>query len=161
MADRFPTCELGEVAELYDSLHQTPQYANEGYPMIRVTDIRRGFVETAGAVRVDEETYLQFSKKHRPQVGDILFSRVGSYGNSAYVNRNDEFCLGQNTVCITPERSRIQPTFLYCALNSDDLRNQIESIVVGASQGTISLKSIRKLQVPLPPLPVQRRIAGI
>ena len=46
MAGCFPTCELGEVAELYDSLHQTPQYADEGYPMIRVTDIRRGFVET-------------------------------------------------------------------------------------------------------------------
>ena len=146
---------------LYDSLHQTPQYVDDGYPMIRVTDIRRGFVETKGAVRVDEETYLQFSKKHKPQVGDILFSRVGSYGNSAYVNRNEEFCLGQNTVCISPEHSRIQPNFLYFALNSDDLRNQIESLVGGASQGTISLKNIRKLQVPLPPLPEQRLIAGI
>ena len=161
MAGNFPTCELGEVAELYDSLHQTPQYADEGYPMIRVTDIRRGFVNTAGAVRVDEETYLQFSKKHRPQVGDILFSRVGSYGNSSYVNRDEEFCLGQNTVCISPEKSRIEPAFLYSALNSDELRHQIESLVGGASQGTISLKSIRLIQVPLPLLPVQRRIAGI
>jgi len=161
MTERFPTCDLGEVGELYDSLHQTPQYAEEGYPMIRVTDIRRGFVETKGAVRVDEETYLQFSKKHKPQVGDILFSRVGSYGNSSYVNRSEEFCLGQNTVCISPEKSRIEPYFLYCSLNSDDLRHQIESLVGGASQGTISLKSIRKLQVPTPPLSVQRRIAGI
>lgn len=161
MAAIFPSCELGEIAELYDSLHQTPQYAAEGYPMIRVTDIRPGFVNTAGAVRVDEETYQQFSKKHTPQIGDILFSRVGSYGNSAYVSRNEEFCLGQNTVCISPKKSRIEPVFLYCALNSDDLRSQIESMVGGASQGTISLKSIRKLQVPIPPLPVQRRIAGI
>jgi len=161
MTDRFLTCDLGDVGELYDSLHQTPQYAEEGYPMIRVTDIRRGFVETKCAVRVNEETYLQFSKKHKPQVGDILFSRVGSYGNSSYVNRIGEFCLGQNTVYISPEQSRIEPYFLYCALNSDDLRHQIESLVGGASQGTISLKSIRKLQVPTPPLPVQRRIAGI
>ena len=77
------------------------------------------------------------------------------------MNRNEQFCLGQNTVCITPEHLRIQPTFLYCALNSDDLRNQIESLVGGASQGTISLKNIRTLQVPCPPLPVQKRIAGI
>jgi type I restriction enzyme, S subunit len=161
MVDRFPTRELGDIAELFDSLHQTPRYANEGYPMIRVTDIRRGSVDTTSAVRVDEETYLQFSKKHRPQVGDILFSRVGSYGNSSYVSRNEQFCLGQNTVCITPEQSRIQPTFLYCALNSDNLRNQIEALVGGASQGTISLKSIRKLQIPSPPLPVQQRIAGV
>jgi type I restriction enzyme, S subunit len=116
MPGHFQTCELGEVAALYDSLHQTPQYADDGFPMIRVTDIRRGFVDTTNAVKVDEETYLQFSKKHKPKVGDILFSRVGSYGNSTYVNRDEEFCLGQNTVCISPEQSRIQPTFLYCAL---------------------------------------------
>ena len=157
----FQNVELGELAALFDSLHQTPQYAGEGYPMIRVTDIRRGYVDTTNAVKVDEATYLEFSKKHKPRIGDILFSRVGSYGNSAFVNRYEEFCLGQNTVCISPDRSRIEPSFLYCALNSLGLRSQIESLVGGASQGTISLKSIRKLQIPLPSLRTQRRIAGI
>ena len=157
----YPTCELGDVAELYDSLHQTPTYANEGYPMIRVTDIRRGFLDTTNAMKVTQEVYEQFAKKHKPQIGDILFSRVGSYGNSTFVDKRVAFCLGQNTVCISPDRQKIQPTFLYGALNSDDLFHQIRSYVSGASQGTISLKNIRKLQVPVPPLPVQHRIAGI
>jgi type I restriction enzyme S subunit len=157
----YPTCELGDVAELYDSLHQTPTYANEGYPMIRVTDIRRGFLDTTNAMKVTQEVYEQFAKKHKPQIGDILFSRVGSYGNSTFVDKRVAFCLGQNTVCISPDRQKIQPTFLYGALNSDDLFHQIRSYVSGASQGTISLKNIRKLQVPVPPLPVQQRIAGI
>ncbi len=157
----FQNTEIGEVAELFDSLHQTPQYSDEGYPMIRVTDIRYGYIDTTYTVKVDYATYLEFSKKHKPTVGDILFSRVGSYGNSAYVNRHEEFCLGQNTVCISPDRARVEPTFLYFALNSSGLRNQIESLVGGASQGTISLKSIRKLKIPLPQLQIQRRIAGI
>lgn len=161
MSSGFNYAELGEIAELYDSLHQTPQYSNEGYPMIRVTDIRRGYLDTTNAVKVDEATYVGFSKKYKPKVGDLLFSRVGSYGNSTYVDRQEEFCLGQNTACISPDRLRIEPFFLYCVLNSNELRHQIESLVGGASQGTISLKSIRKLHVPLPPLPVQRRIAGI
>lgn len=157
----YPTCDLGGVAELYDSLHQTPTYANDGYPMIRVTDIRRGFLDTTTAMKVTQEVYELFSKKHKPQIGDILFSRVGSYGNSTFVDRSVAFCLGQNTVCISPDRQKIQPAFLYSALNSDDLFHQIRSFVSGASQGTISLKSIRKLQVPIPPPPVQQRIAGI
>ena len=139
MTGDFQKVELGEVAELYDSLHQTPQYSIEGYPMIRVTDIRRGYVDTTNAVRVNEKTYLEFSRKYKPKVGDILFSRVGSYGNSAYVCQDEEFCLGQNTVCISPARSRIEPTFLYCALNSNGLRHQIDSFVGGASQGTIKI----------------------
>jgi type I restriction enzyme S subunit len=112
-------------------------------------------------MKVTQEVYEQFAKKHKPQIGDILFSRVGSYGNSTFVDKRVAFCLGQNTVCISPDRQKIQPTFLYGALNSDDLFHQIRSYVSGASQGTISLKNIRKLQVPVPPLPVQQRIAGI
>lgn len=157
----YPTCELGDVAELYDSLHQTPTYANEGYPMIRVTDIRRGFLDTTNAMKVTQEVYEQFAKKHKPQIGDILFSRVGSYGNSTFVDKRVAFCLGQNTVCISPDRKKVQPTFLYATLNSVDLFHQIRSYVSGASQGTISLKNIRKLKVPLPPLTVQQSIAGI
>jgi len=107
--------KLDEVVTLFDSLHKTPSaYTDEGYPMIRVTDILRGFVNTSGTKCVDYETYHEFSKKHRPTVGDILFTRVGSYGNSCFVNRNEEMCLGQNTVCITPVQERLDPFYLYC-----------------------------------------------
>ena len=153
---------VGEVATLYDSLHKTPsEYSEEGYPMLRVTDIRRGFLDTANTKRVDRGTYLEFSKKHRPQIGDILYSRVGSYGNSCFVDRNEEICLGQNTVCIGPNRNLIDPYFLYCCLNSEFVASQVESFVGGASQPTLSLKSIKLLEVPCPDLPTQRKIAGI
>ena len=41
--------ELAETARVVDSLHQTPSFADDGYPMVRVTDIKPGnlsFVET-------------------------------------------------------------------------------------------------------------------
>ncbi|WP_411828037.1 restriction endonuclease subunit S [Luteolibacter sp. AS25] len=154
--------KLDEVVTLYDSLHKTPPgYKDEGYPMIRVTDIRRGFVDTNGTKRVDYETFREFSKKHRPTVGDILFTRVGSYGNSCFVNRDEEICLGQNTVCITPAQKRLDPYYLYCCLNSEVVSAQIESFVGGASQPTISLRNIKEIEIPLPDLPTQRKIAGI
>lgn len=153
--------ELDSLAELHDSRHETPKYVEVGYPMVRVTDIRRGYLNTKNSVCVDEETYLKFSNKHRPVVGDILFSRVGSYGNSSFVIRNKDVCLGQNTVCISPKRDRIDPFFLYCCLNSDLITHQVSALVGGASQGTISLKSIKTLRIPCPSIPIQRRIAGI
>ena len=140
--------ELGCVAELHDSRHETPKYVEVGYPMVRVTDICRGYLKTKNSVCVDEETYEKFSNKHKPRIGDILFSRVGSYGNSSFVGRYEEFCLGQNTVCISPNRDRIDPFFLYCCLNSDLIAHQVSALVGGASQGTISLKNIKTLQIP-------------
>lgn len=152
---------LEEIVDLRDCLHETPNYSQDGYPMIRVKDIRRGFLDLSGTMRVDNNTYEKFIKNYQPLIGDILFSRVGSYGNSCFVNRKEYFCIGQNTVCISPKRNLIEPFYLYCCLNSHQVRDQIESLVGGASQPTISLKNIYRLSIPYPPLPTQKRIAAI
>lgn len=152
--------KLGAISVLYDSLHKTPKnYIEIGLPMIRVTDIKRGFISTTGTKKVDRDTYEEFSKKHKPDIGDILFTRVGSYGNSCYVDRKIKFCLGQNTVCIQPDKDIVDSYFLYCFLNTTIARDQIDSFIGGASQPTISLKNIKELSVPLPSLEQQRVIA--
>ena len=153
--------KLSEIAQLFDSLHKTPHYVDRGFPMVRVTDIKRGFMELNGTMQVDEPTYEEFTKRYKPQEGDILFSRVGSYGNSCYVNRTEQFCLGQNTVCISPNKEWIDPYYLYCCLNSELINDQIEGVVGGASQPTVSLANINKLSIPCPDLRIQRRIACI
>jgi type I restriction enzyme S subunit len=129
--------------------------------MVRVTDILSGYLNTDACERVDSITYSEFTKKHIPKREEILFSRVGSYGNSCFIKHDQTFCLGQNTVCIAPNAQNIEPFFLYLALNSRYVKHQIESFVTGASQPTISLGSINKLSIPVPPLPTQHKIASI
>ena len=34
--------EVKEISKVIDSLHKTPKYAQDGYPMVRVTDIESG-----------------------------------------------------------------------------------------------------------------------
>lgn len=142
---------LGELATLYDSLHKTPKaYTEDGFPMIRVTDVKRGFVSLSETKKVPEEVFLEFSKKHKPTTGDIIFTRVGSYGNSCYVDKDSDFCLGQNTVCITSNAEKLVPYYLFCFLNSISAKAQIDSFISGSSQPTISLKSIKEIKVPVP-----------
>lgn len=161
MTIQWQKATLAEVAILHDSLHKTPKYSEVGFPMVRVTDIQGGYLDTSMCKVVDEDTLQEFSKKHAPAPGDILFTRVGSYGNSALVVKKERFCLGQNTVCISPDCERIEPTFLFYFLNSPDAKVQIESFVGGASQPTISLGNIKRFELPLPPLTSQQRIASI
>jgi type I restriction enzyme S subunit len=153
---------LGDLVVLFDSLHKTPKsYVEEGYPMIRVTDIQRGSLRTDGTMRVDEKTYEEFSKKYKPEIGDIVLSRVGSYGNSVIVTNGERFCLGQNTVCLSPIRNKVFPHYLYCCLNSRSVLSQFDSFITGASQPTISLKNIRAVRIPLPSIKIQRRVSQI
>ncbi|OUS23569.1 type I restriction endonuclease subunit S [Thalassotalea sp. 42_200_T64] len=152
---------LGEVVTLFDSLHKTPKsYSDDGYPMIRVTDVNRGFVSLEGTKKVPKDVFEEFSKKHKPTKGDIIFTRVGSYGNSCFVDKDNDFCLGQNTVCITPNTEILSPYYLYSFLNSFTAKAQIDSFISGSSQPTISLKSIKEIKVPIPSLKIQETISN-
>lgn len=149
---------LGDIAEVLDSLHKTPRYSATGFPMVRVTDIRPTYLKLDECLLVDESTFRDFSQKRIPQVGDIVFSRVGSYGVSAIVNSTRPFCLGQNTTFIIAKQN---PYFLFYFLNSPRAFSQIEGLVAGSTQPTISLKSIKEILVPTPPLPTQKAIAEV
>lgn len=156
---RWKECKLGDVAEVIDSLHKTPEkYVEVGYPMVRVTDVKKGKLDLSKTLKVDKNTFEEFSKKHIPKCGDIIFTRVGTYGNTCFVGQNTVFCLGQNTAFIIPKAN---PYFLYYFLNSPEANNQIEGSVGGSTQPTISLKSIKEIDIAMPPLLEQRAIAGV
>jgi type I restriction enzyme, S subunit len=146
--DSWETHRLDKVATIIDSLHKTPAYSEQGLPMVRVTDIRGGFLDLSGTLKVNDDVFEEFTRRHRPERGDIVFSRVGTYGNASYVPNDAPFCLGQNTAIIHPS---IDSRFLHYCLQSPAVREQIEHSVVGSTQKTISLKSISALQIPVPP----------
>ena len=138
-------CQLADVAEVIDSLHKTPSYVVAGYPMVRVTDVKYGQLDLTKTFRVNQETYLEFSRRYKPSSGDIIVTRVGSYGIFGKVFDKD-FCLGQNTAAIVPKD--ISSDYLYAVLNSSCVQSQIEALVVGSTQKTLSLKAIKELKIP-------------
>ena len=150
---------LGEVADLLDCLHKTPTYAETGFPMVRVTDIKPGLLDLSKTRKVDEQTFIAFSKGRTPRAGDIVFSRVGSCGVSALVSSDEPFCLGQNTVFILP---KINSMLLYHFLNSPNAKEQFKEFIDGTTQPTISMKSIRQVAVPIaPPAEHSRLVASL
>lgn len=136
--------KLSEIAEIIDSLHKTPSYTDIGRPMVRVTDVVYGALKLTNTFKVSDEAFAEYSRRYKPKKGDIVITRVGSYGNTAYVE-DTNFCLGQNTAAIAP---KINPDYLYTALNSPSVKRQIDSAVVGAVQKTLSLKAINNLEIP-------------
>ncbi len=150
--------KLTDIANVVDSLHQTPKYSDDGIPMVRVTDIKGGRLSLKGCLKVNEEVYKKFTSNHVPTYGDIVISRVGTYGNFSFVSMNEPFCLGQNTAILSP---KINADFLYYYLISPYVKNQIEQKVVGSTQKTLSLKNIRELEIPDIDEKTQEKIAGV
>ena len=123
--------------------------------MVRVTDVKGGLLNLEKALLVSQEIFDEFTKRHHPQKGDIVFARVGSFGNVSYVSNDTPFCLGQNTAIITPD---LNSRYLHYALQAPHVKVQMERTAVGTSQKTISLKSINALKIPVPSLEEQAKI---
>jgi type I restriction enzyme S subunit len=149
---------LKDIAKIVDSLHQTPEFSDNGYPMIRVTDIKSGNLDLGNALKVSIEIFKEFTKQYTPKRTDIVLSRVGSYGVSSFVGTDEQFCLGQNTVIISPKQHQ---KFLYYCLNSTLAQIQIDSYSYGSGYKSLSLKNIKDLLIPLPSPVEQEKIAEI
>lgn len=158
MNSKWKVYKLSDVADIFDSLHKTPEYVPKGISMVRVTDIKEGYLNLSSTLKVSSSVYEEFTKKYSPSIGDIVISRVGTYGNFSYVAQRQHFCLGQNTAIIHP---RIENKFLYYSLLAPSTKQFLESVVTGSTQKTVSLKNIKAIPIPLPSERIQKYIANI
>ncbi len=149
--------KFGDVNEVLDSLHQTPkEYIDEGYAMIRVTDVNNGRLDIDKCLKVSEEVFNEFTKRHIPRKGDIIMSRVGTCGAAIKLNSDEPVCLGQNTVLLIP---KIEKSFAFTFMTSRFFQNQVDRMVVGSTQKTLSLRDLKKFNINIPSLPEQQKIA--
>ena len=154
---KWKTYSLKDISEIIDSLHITPSFCEKGFPMVRVSDIKTGNLSLTSTKKVSNQVFDKFVKKYHPKKGDIVMSRVGSYGVCSYVSTGEKFCIGQNTVVINT--MEMNSRYLYECLNSNFVQNQIELEVAGSGYKSLSLAHIKKLQIPYAPIDEQNKFA--
>ena len=155
--------QLVDVCELIiDCEHKTAPTQETGYPSIRTPNIGRGRFILDGVNRVSDETYGLWTKRAVPLPGDLIMAREAPVGNVAMIPEGLRPCLGQRTLLIRPDRAKVEPSFLNYFLNGSHVQGLIHAKTNGATVAHLNMKDVRTMDLPtLPPLPVQRRIAGI
>ena len=147
---------------IVDCEHKTAPTQDQGYPSIRTPNIGRGYLILDGVNRVSEETYRLWTKRALPQAGDLIMAREAPVGNVAIIPPGLNPCLGQRTLLIRPDQSKVDGNFLNYYLNGPFVQGLIHAKTNGATVPHLNMKDVRTMPVPpLPPLPIQRRIAGI
>jgi type I restriction enzyme S subunit len=151
--------QLQDQINIIDCKHITPKYVRLGIPLIRPRNIKDGEIDYSDIEYISEEQYKFFTEKHAPEQGDILFSRNASYGNPAYVKTKQKLCIGQDMVVMTHRCANT--LYIFYLLCSNLLLAQINLLSTGSTIHRINLKDIRRLLIPLPPLPTQQKIASL
>ncbi len=150
-------CEL-----IVDCEHKTAPLADSGYPSIRTPNVGKGRLILDGVNRVSEETYLAWSRRATPRAGDLIIAREAPLGNVAIIKQGQIVCLGQRTVLVRPDRSKVDPAYLCYFLLGDYAQGRFHGASIGATVPHLNMKDIRGLPIPkLPTLSEQRRIASI
>lgn len=154
---------LDDVCDgVFDCPHSTPELTEHGPYVARSQDIRTGVFRFEQAARVSEETYQERIRRAKPQHGDLLYSREGTYfGIAAEVPINSQICLGQRMVLIRPNQSKIHFRFLRFWLNSPLISAFITGFRDGSVAERLNLPVIRGLPIVIPPLETQKAIASV
>lgn len=147
--------ELIDFCELIvDCEHKTAPTQETGYPSIRTPNIGRGYFILDSVNRVSEETYRLWTRRAIPQAGDLIMAREAPVGNVAMIPTGLHPCLGQRTLLIRPDRSRVEPSYLSYFLNGPYVQSLIQAKTNGATVPHLNMRDVRTLPLPaLPPSP--------
>jgi type I restriction enzyme, S subunit len=158
---RWSTRSLQSTCSVFiDCDHKTPDYVDDGIPLLRPRDIRPENLTVRDAVRISEVEHEKRCARHRPVEGDIVYSRELSFGNAAMIPKDCVVSLGQGTMLVRADESIIEPRFLLKAMNAPFVKAQATKAAQGAAHPHVNLKDIRNFAVPVPPLLEQRRIVA-
>ena len=143
-----------------DGDHLPPPKTDSGIPFVTISDIHNNRFDLSNTRFVPEAYYEAIDQKRKIQKGDVLYSVVGSYGIPVFANESLKVAFQRHIAILRPS-GEIEPRFLYYSMLNRDFFLKADAVAVGAAQKTITLAALRGLEIALPPLPIQRRIAAI
>ena len=145
-----------------DGDHLPPPKANSGIPFITISNIdSTNHLDFKNTLFVPIEYYDKLDSIRKAQIGDIIYSVVGSFGKPVLIKKNKKFAFQRHIAILRPDSSIVDSRYLYYVMLTREFYMQADSVAIGAAQRTISLTSLRNMKVKLPSLDVQQRIATI
>ena len=153
--------KLGEVTEyITDGDHQPAPKSEQGVYFIKIKDIINNRISFDNALHVPSEYYAKLKNNRKAVKGDVLYTVVGSYGTATYVNTELPFCFERN-IALLHANQEINSYFLYLLMSCESFYKKADALANGAAQKLISLKKLQTIEIEIPPLATQHRIATI
>lgn len=153
---------LDEVCDVRDGTHDSPKYLlYSDYILITSKNIANGKLDFTNANYISKSDFDKINLRSKVDKGDILMAMIGTIGNPIIVNSdNINFCIkNMALIKLTPD-SLVHRLYLHSLLSSKSFDELVKRINKGGTQKFIALGTIRKLIIPVPPLPLQEEFAS-
>ncbi len=161
---KFALVPLGGVAHFINGDRSTnypkgDDYVADGSPFISAADLSEGRVDHARVRRISSAAYERL-RSGKVQRDDVLFCLRGSIGKLAYVKEGDTGAIASSLVIIRAGE-QIDSRYLFFVLSSQAGQQAAVGLNNGVAQPNLSVGELKNVELPLPAVSIQRRIAGI
>ena len=145
-----------------DGDHLPPPKSDSGVPFVTIANIdATNHIDFGNTMFVPYEYYNNLNDIRKAKFNDILYSVVGSFGKPVLIKENKPFAFQRHIAILRPNNGIVDSRFLYYVMLSRDFYMQADTVAIGAAQRTISLTALRNMEVELPSMEIQHRIATI
>ena len=157
----FPVRQLSEIAASVDyGVTASASVIEGGAKFLRITDIQDGTVNWQTVPFCDAPP--KKLRSARLTDGDIVFARTGATTGKSFLIKSppDGAVFASYLIRVRPSAC-VNPAYLAHFFQSNGYWSQIRRKTQGAAQGGVNATSLSEIEIPLPPLDKQRRIAAI
>jgi type I restriction enzyme S subunit len=147
------------IEQIIDYRGKTPKKTESGIPLITAKIVKEGFIQEPNEF-IAKETYKEWMVRGFPKRGDVVLTMEGPLGEVAQIT-DANVALGQRLVLIRGKKGILDNTFLKYFFQSNTGQAKLKERETGTTVTGIKQAELRKVQIPLPPLPEQRAIAEV
>jgi len=152
--DSWEQRKLGDIADVYDGIHQTPDYTDNGIMFLSVENINTLKSEKY----ISEEAFIRDYKVY-PEKGDILMTRIGDVGTPNVVETTEKVAFYVSLALLKP--INVDSYFLCNSILSPFFQNGLkERTLVTAIPQKINKDEVGKVGLYLPTLIDEQREIG-
>ena len=136
----------------------TPYYREKGRPMFRNLNIKQGYLDDRDMLFLDDD-YADSQKNKAIHFGDILTVHTGNIGWSCLVPEKYEGALSFTTLITTVKFNVVSNKYVCDFLNSPLGMNRMQNLAFSGGRANLNTSEFQKVQVPVPCLAEQQKIA--
>lgn len=159
---RWPEAPLGELFEITRGGSPRPinDYLTDdadGLNWVSISDATESGKYIRATKRKIKPSGASWSRMVEP--GDFLLTNSMSFGRPYIMATSG--CIHDGWLSLRPKAKRVDPDYLFRVLESPQTYRKFERLASGATVKNLNIDLVRSVEIPLPPLDEQRRIAAI
>jgi type I restriction enzyme S subunit len=134
-----------------DGPHETPEFLSDGVPFMSAEQIVDNSLDFDHCLYVSAEAHEAYSRKCRPQTGDVLVCKTGAtIGKVAAVDTHRTFGIWSPLALLRPDTRLLRSRYLWYCLQGAGVQQQIRLAATQNTQPNISMPDIGDLTIRIP-----------